>query len=37
MIPGKSFGIVVFEFSPKAARFYNFACQFIFNNSTANL
>lgn len=37
LIPGKSFNIVAFEFSPKSARFFNFASQFIFNNSTANL
>ena len=37
MIPGKSFSLVAFEFSPKTARFFNFACQIIFNNSTANL
>ena len=37
MINGKSLSLVTFEFSPKSARFFNFAAQFIFNNSTANL
>jgi len=37
LIPGKSFGLVCFEFNPKSARFYNFNSQFIFNNSSANL
>jgi len=37
LIPGKSFALVAFEFSPKTDRFFNFAAQFIFNNSTANL
>jgi len=37
IIPGKSFCIVAYEFYPKTARFFSFASQFIFNNSTANL
>lgn len=37
IIPGKSFALVAFEFAPKSDRFFNFAAQFIFNNSTANL
>jgi hypothetical protein len=37
LIPGKSFALVTYEFSPKTARFFNFASQIIFNNSSANL
>lgn len=37
LIPGKSFGLVVYEFNPKAPRFYNFSSQFVFNNSSASL
>ena len=37
LIAGQSFALVCFEFSPKQPRFYNFASQFIFNNSSANM
>ena len=37
LIPGKSFALITYEFSPKTARFFNFASQVIFNNSSANL
>ena len=37
LVPGKSFALVVFEFNPKHARFYNFAAQLLFNNSTSNI
>lgn len=36
-IAGKSFTLVCFEFNPKTPRFYNFAAQFLFNNSSANM
>jgi hypothetical protein len=37
LIKGKSFALITYEFSPKTARFFNFASQVIFNNSSANL
>lgn len=37
LIAGKSFALITYEFSPKAARFFNFASQVIFNHSSANL
>jgi len=37
LVPGKSFALLTFEFSPKSPRFYNFASQLLFNNSTANI
>jgi len=37
LIKGKSFALLTYEFSPKTARFFNFASQIIFNNSSANL
>ena len=36
-IAGKSFTLICFEFNPKSPRFYNFAAQFLFNNSSANM
>lgn len=37
LIKGKSFALITYEFSPKTARFFNFASQIIFNNSSSNL
>lgn len=36
-ISGKSFTLICLEFNPKSPRFYNFAAQFLFNNSSANM
>ena len=37
LINGKSFGIVCFEFNPKAPRDYNFTAQLIFNHNPTNV
>ena len=37
LIPGKSFSLVCFEFSPKQARTFNFTAQCIFNHQSSNI
>lgn len=37
LIPGKSFGLVCFEFQPKKSQFWNFTTQIVFNHTSSTV